>query len=245
MTRMAWTLVAVSLIAPSSSFGQVPGASPPAVTSLSAGATGGVATGAMTTGATIGGTLAFDATDRVTVEGRGLWQQRGTGSEGVDVSASLMFTLYRGESASPYVSIGGGLYRVRFDLDDRRMFGGDAFPFAPGTMIGPVQSYGIGMMEGGRSSHGATWMGEGSTMAFDTAGLPMFYAARLGSMTVPVDGRWGTRSFTDPALTLGAGVRLDLGRRFYVRPDLRALVVFGGGRASTLATATVGFGARF
>ncbi|MGE3843090.1 MAG: hypothetical protein AB7I50_16065 [Vicinamibacterales bacterium] len=244
MTRMALALVAVTLAVPGSSYGQTPGASQPPA-SLSVGATGGLSAGAMTTGGAIGGTLAFDATDRVTLEGRGLWQQGGTGSDAVEAAASLMLTVYRGDTASPYVSIGGGLYRVQFDLDDRRMFGSETFPFAPGTVIGPVQPSGVGMMGGGRSSHGATWMGGVSSLAFDTAGLPMFYATRLASMAVPVDGRWGTRSFTDPALTLGVGVRLDLGRRFYVRPDLRALVGFGGGSASTLATATGGFCARF
>ena len=46
-------------------------------------------------------------------------------------------------------------------------------------------------------------------------------------------------------MTLGLGVQLDLTERVYLRPDLRALVVFGGGNTLTLGTATVGFGVRF
>ena len=80
---------------------------------------------------------------------------------------------------------------------------------------------------------------------FTGSHMPAFYANRLGQMSVPANGQWGMRSFTDPALTLGGGIRLDVTERFYVRPDVRALVVFANGDRLTLTTMTVGFGYRF
>ena len=217
----------------------------PATHPFSIGGSGGVSAGSMTAGASVGGGVAFDVADRVTLEGRGLWLQRGGGAGGLEVSGTMLFTVFRGEKAAPYVAMGGGLYRARIDMGSGQMFGRAGMPFAPGSALVPFQTFGGSMMGGGAMSGGTTWMGASTGATFDTRGMPMFYANRLGQMTVPLDSRWGTRSFTDPAMTLGVGVRLDLTERLYVRPDVRALVVFGGGNTLTLGTATVGFGVRF
>jgi len=50
---------------------------------------------------------------------------------------------------------------------------------------------------------------------------------------------------TDPALSLGAGVRLDLGPRFYARPDARLMMVMGDGRNQTFGLFTLNIGWRF
>jgi len=50
---------------------------------------------------------------------------------------------------------------------------------------------------------------------------------------------------TDPALSLGAGVRLDLGPRFYARPDARLMLVMGNGRNQTFGLFTLNVGWRF
>jgi hypothetical protein len=50
---------------------------------------------------------------------------------------------------------------------------------------------------------------------------------------------------TDPALSLGGGVRLDLGPRFYARPDARLMVVMGDGRNQTFGLFTMNVGWRF
>ena len=47
--------------------------------------------------------------------------------------------------------------------------------------------------------------------------MPMFYANRVGAMVAPPGGRWGERTFTDPALSFGGGVRLDLTESLYLR----------------------------
>lgn len=58
--------------------------------------------------------------------------------------------------------------------------------------------------------------------------MPMFYARRFGAMSTPAAGRGHMPGFTNPAVSVGGGVRLDLTHRLYVRPDVRAITVFGG-----------------
>jgi hypothetical protein len=79
---------------------------------------------------------------------------------------------------------------------------------------------------------------------FERAGMPMFYARRMGDVTVP-SGGWHMRSFTDPALSFGGGVNVDLRPGMYVRPDVRMLIIFGGGETIAVTTATFSFGYRF
>jgi hypothetical protein len=76
--------------------------------------------------------------------------------------------------------------------------------------------------------------------------VPEMYAERLRSMIWPLpDGGWGRQSFTDPAMTIGGGVRLDLTPHLSLRPDARALFVFGDGRSATLGMFTLNVGYRF
>jgi hypothetical protein len=75
--------------------------------------------------------------------------------------------------------------------------------------------------------------------------MPGFYARRLGPLTVPVGGRWETRAFTDPAVTFGGGIRFNVNEHVMVRPDVRALVVFGDGETHTLGMFGVQLGYRF
>ena len=74
--------------------------------------------------------------------------------------------------------------------------------------------------------------------------MPAFYAQRMGVMSVPANNAWGMRGFTDPALSIGGGVTIGLTEHWFLRPDARALVVFGNGGSSTVAVVTVGFGFR-
>ena len=212
----------------------------------SVGLLGGFSAGSGNAGGSLGLNLAFEATDRVAVEGRGLSiMQRGNGTMGLEATGTMLFTIARGPKAAPYAAIGGGVYRANFDLGNQAMFGALASQFGPGTMMVPIQgTSGFGMMAGGTAFNGTVltgWTGP----AFTGSHMPAFYANRLGQMSVPANGQWGMRSFTDPALTLGGGIRLDVTERFYVRPDVRALVVFANGDRLTLATMTVGFGYRF
>ncbi len=150
----------------------------------------------------------------------------------------------------PYAVVGGGVYHARFDMDG--MFGGLSGRFAPGTMMQPIGGgqAGFGMLGPGYGGH---MPGQGFGPAYGAyAGgtftpphLPSFYANRFGQMQVPEDGRWGTRSFTDPAMTIGGGLKLDVTDRLFIRPDARALVVFGDGRTNTLGLFSLGVGVRF
>jgi hypothetical protein len=58
-------------------------------------------------------------------------------------------------------------------------------------------------------------------------------------------GAWQTRSFTDPAMSLGAGVRFNVTQHLMVRPDIRALVVFANGETDTVGLFGVQLGYRF
>jgi hypothetical protein len=178
---------------------------------------------------------------------------RGPGAEALDVNVSLLVNLLTDRRANPYVAVGGGIYRASFDLDNRR-FLGMMGSLPTGAQIVPTGG-GWGMMGGapGGYSGGAGWMMDNfrwndatwSGPHYTSGQMPMFYANRLGAMMVPADGRWGERTFTDPALTFGGGVRLDVTRSLYVRPDVRALMVVADGDTFTVGTFSVGLGYRF
>jgi hypothetical protein len=182
----------------------------------------------------------------VAVEGRGIHTNRGSGENGTEVTGTMLFTLARTARAQPYAAIGGGIYRTSFDLGDMRFFGGMNSVFAGGT---PFSVQGYGMMGSGYQQFPGNpafmWQHGPNGLTFATNQMPMFYANRFGAMNVPANGRWGMRSFTDPALTFGGGLRIDVTDRLYVAPDVRALAVFADGDHLTMVTMNVGFGIRF
>jgi hypothetical protein len=143
----------------------------------------------------------------------------------------MLFTIARTPKAAPYAAIGGGVYHAGFNLDNRAMFGGLRDQFSAGTMMTSVTGSSRFMM--------------GNGTVFDGSRMPAFYANRFGQMTIPANGHWGMRSFTDPAMTVGGGIRFDVTERLYVRPDIRALMIFGNGDRLTLSTMTVALGYRF
>ena len=205
---------------------------------VSIGALGGLATSGMHAGPSVGGTIAVDAMDWLSVEGRGVFLREGHGSSGLEVSATALFPLLRTSRVAPYVGIGGGLYRASFDLDDRAMFGDRSEDIR--MRLAPMGNSTTGMM-----ANGSTWMGMSSGTSFTVDAMPMFYARRLETIMIGGNGRWTSRSFTDPALTFAGGVRFDVSPRIYVRPDVRSLLVFGNGDRMMVTTAGVGVGVRF
>lgn len=212
----------------------------------SAGFLGGVSAGSGDAGASAGGVLAFEATDRVAVEGRGVFLQRGAGAHGLELTGTALLSIARSERAAPYIAIGGGLYRASFDLGDTRLFGRMGSEFTGGTRFVPVRGMsGFGMMTSGMTFNGNIWTDTWTGPTFTTSQMPMFYANRLGQMTIPSDGRWMMRSFTDPALTVGGGIQINVTSRVYVRPDVRALVVFANSDRLVLTNMVVGVGYRF
>jgi hypothetical protein len=62
---------------------------------------------------------------------------------------------------------------------------------------------------------------------------------------VPTNAAWGTRTFTDPAVSFGGGVRINVARHLEVRPDARAIVVLDGANSHTVGIFVVNIGYRF
>ena len=75
--------------------------------------------------------------------------------------------------------------------------------------------------------------------------LPMFYGNRRAGMMGQRASRFGNETFTDPALSLGGGVRIDIGSKLFLRPDARALVIVSNGDSYTVGLFTVNLGYRF
>lgn len=219
---------------------------------FSLGLVGGLSAGSGNGGGAIGGTIAGALSDRLSLEGRGVYMDRGPGAEALDINVSLLVSLLTNRRAIPYVAVGGGIYRASFDLDNRRFLGMTG-NLPAGAQIVPTAG-GWGMMGApGSYSGGAGWMMDNfrwndamwSGPHYTSGQMPMFYANRLGAMMAPPDGHWGKRAFTDPALTFGGGVRLDLTKSLSVRPDVRALMVVADGDTFTVGTFSVGLGYRF
>lgn len=177
-------------------------------------------------GGAIGGLLVRDVTSRLAVEASGSYLGRGMGSNGLTASASLLAHLRpTSEKAVPYLVAGAGIYRASFAMGDERF-------------QGPM-SMGGSMMGGGSMMNWAS-----SGQVWDYGQMPHFYGSRLA--TEGTVGRYeGERSFTDPVFSFGGGLRIDLGSRLTLRPDLRALVVTSGGDTNTLGLFTINLGYRF
>lgn len=79
---------------------------------------------------------------------------------------------------------------------------------------------------------------------WDLGELPPFYGDRLQTL-IARDGRTGRASFSDLALTLGAGVRVRLGRSWLAGQDARALLILRGGGVYTLWVVTIHLGRAF
>jgi hypothetical protein len=75
--------------------------------------------------------------------------------------------------------------------------------------------------------------------------MPVFYARRLGPLPIPAGGVWEHRSFMDPAVSFGGGLRFNVNEHVMVRPDIRALVVVAEGETHTLGLFGVHLGYRF
>lgn len=192
-------------------------------------------------GAALGGVLVRDLTSRLSLEASAAWLGQGMGSNGLSATASLLVNLRpASEKAVPYLAIGGGLYRASFDMGHDRfrngMGPGDTAWHGPG-MPGP----GPGMVGWGPGSTPGSGWGPGNG-PWNQDQMPRFYADRFGDR----DGAFDRdRSFTDPAIGLGGGIRVDLGSRLYLRPDARALIVTSSGDTRTVGVFAIDFGYRF
>jgi hypothetical protein len=200
-------------------------------------ANGGLSAASGDSGGAMGLLVTASLTERLALEGLGTFTMSHGGMDNQALTASLLFNLApRIEPVIPYLAAGIGVYRSSFDLD---MMGFGRFftqnPGYSGMMAFP--GGGFGMMQG---SHVVT-----AGPRFDGGNIPSFYAQRMGTLGTRSDGRFGVRSFLDPAFSLGGGVQLAVGRHFVVRPDARALVVLANGDRRTVGIVTLGLGYRF
>lgn len=189
-------------------------------------------------GASIGGTIVTDLGARLALEGSAAYLGRGMGSDAVTASASLHVLLKpRSERTVPYLSVGGGVYRASFDMGNARFRGNRNG--GPGTgygAYGAYGAYGMGMM-GGSYTGGSSW---------NYGQMPMFYGSRMGNLPASMDGAaFGQRSFSDPAISVGGGIRIAVGSQLVLRPDARALVAFSNGESYTVGVFTLSLGYGF
>ena len=141
------------------------------------------------------------------------------------------------------VALGGS---VLVDLTERLSIEGQGTYLARGAgALCPAPGTGFGFGHGPGMGAGAGACPASATGYWGVGAMPTFYARRLGPMAFPHNGAWETRSFSDPALSVGGGVRIDVTDRLVLRPDLRALVVFRDGQRHTLGVFVVNLGYRF
>ena len=204
---------------------------------------GGVATGASETGITLGGVMTFDVSPRLSVEVTGAYLDRGRAESGASGLASLLVNLRpAGEKVVPYLAVGGGVYHTSFSEPAWADALGD-FELPPGFEL-----------PGGFPRPGGFTMPAGFTMPPGFGGgrfegwrdaLAGVCDERGGCPWLEGDGLRGWReSSTDGAITFGGGIRIDLGHGLFVRPDLRAIMIFGED-TRTLGVLNVGVGYRF
>ncbi len=185
----------------------------------SVGVNGGLAAASQGNGAAMGAQVAFDVTDGFVLEVDGSYLGRRAGSHGMSATASILVNLVPADRKTvPYLAVGGGVYRASFGLGHDQFFW---------QMIPISGMHGFGMMQG----------------PYDH--MPGFYVDQLGQMMVPANGRWGMRSFADPALSVGGGIKLDISSRLYVRPDARALIVIANRDTYTVGVMSIGLGFKF
>jgi hypothetical protein len=176
-------------------------------------------------GAAAGGSVVLHAGPRLAVEGSASYVDRGAGSSAASLSVSgILHLASRAEEAVPYLVAGAGLYRASFDTRIARF-------------SGPAPS---GPMGSGRYRH----VMKGGPPDWDLGELPAFYGDRTAD-DIALRGRNGVLAFNDPAVSLGAGMRVRLGRRWSMRQDARAQLVMRNGQVYALGVFTIQVGRGF
>jgi hypothetical protein len=207
---------------------------------------GGAGSATSTTGVALGGSWLFDFIDHASVEAQGTYLDRGAGVDALSISGSLLVNLIpASERIVPYAAVGGGMYWTSFDLANPAMFGPVGAQFGPGSVVCPAPGTGIGPGPGAGFGPGTGTCPATAAGYWGVGQMPGFYGRRLGAMAVPVGGVWESRSFMDPAVNLGGGLRFNVNEHVMVRPDIRALVVFAEGETHTLGVFGVQLGYRF
>lgn len=183
----------------------------------------GAAFDSANTGPSIGGAITVELSSRFAVEGSGTYVDRGAGATALNVQAGVVANLITSnERVLPFIAAGAGVYRASFDLAAQRFFGGTGAQFGAGSSLC------------------------GGTAMCPYGNMPTFYGRRLGAMNTPgIGGTWPTRTFTDPAVHLGGGVRINLTPNVFIRPEVRGLFVVADNAVESLGAVSAAFGYRF
>lgn len=207
---------------------------------------GGVASTSSATGAVLGGSVLYDVNEWVALEGEGSYLDRGDGADALSASGSLLINVLpsRGRVV-PYAAVGGGMYRASFDMGDPRMLGTIGSQYQSGTMFCPAAGNGVGFGPGAGFGMGTGVCPATAAGYWGVGRMPAFYGNRLGPLVVPGTGIWETRSFVDPAATIGGGARFHVSDRIMIRPDLRARLIFGEGDTHIMTVFAFNVGYRF
>lgn len=203
-------------------------------------ATGGLSAASGTGAGAVGLTATFNLTERLALEGNGVFSMSHRAMDTQSVTGSLLVNLLPArdtERIVPYVVGGVGLYRAGVNMDGMG-FGSFMSQYSGYSGMMAIPTGGFGMMQGSGGSYVA------GSPVYTPANLPMFYANRLGMVT-PWNGQFGIRSFTDPALSFGFGVQIRASRHFVVRPDARAITAIANGDRRTVGVVTIGLGYAF
>jgi hypothetical protein len=196
----------------------------------------GLSVGSDEVGPLAGGALSAGINPWLSLEGSGGFADRGPGVTAVYALASAVFNMLPASSrVVPFATIGGGLYHSNFDLSDREMFG------RLGVAVDSMMEFAEGYQ---------AWL-----RIYETTGerlvqiplprqVPQFYANRIGIM-LSENGRWGRRSFTDPATSVGGGAMIRLSEKVVLRPDARAILIFNEGDTYAVGLVNLGIGFRF
>ncbi len=222
------------------SFAQVVTPTPTIVPRAVVIAAGGLSVASGTSGGAFGITTTFNVTERLALEGTGVFSMSHAGMDTQSVTGSLLVNLRPAretEHIVPYVAGGVGLYRAGFDMDGMG-FGRFINQYSGYSGMMSLRTGGFGMMRGSAGRYVA------GNPVYTPANLSMFYANRMGTLT-PTNGRFGMQSFTDPAVSWGVGVQIRAGDHFVVRPDARAITAIANGDRRTVGVVTIGLGYGF
>jgi hypothetical protein len=85
---------------------------------------------------------------------------------------------------------------------------------------------------------------QGQPPGWDLGELPPFYSDRVEGL-IAAEGRNGSRSFNDPAVSIGVGVRIRLGRSWSARQDARAQLLMRSGEVYPVWVFTIHLGRGF
>lgn len=207
---------------------------------------GGAGSATSETGVALGASWLFDLHDHASVEAQGTYLDRGAGVDALNVSGSVLVNLVPArERIVPYAAVGGGMYRTSLDLANPALLGPVGTQFGPGSVVCPAPGTGSGPGPGAGFGPGTGTCPATVAGYWGVGRMPGFYARRLGPISVPSGGVWETRSFVDPALSVGGGLRFNVNEHLMVRPDIRALLVFADGDTHTLGVFGVQLGYRF